>query len=204
MVYHNSQSIKRKLDPIARQNFISMCSLENVLSWFNDSMLSDAMNKYDPNEIFMNKFGLRLKGEGTKQDIDPKTIHCALLDNCFCTKNSDCGSTQTCTTLRGYTYRVCKTRNEIPEYSFDSCVLPPPLGILSYLVEDIPTLVIAAISNCSLTDAIGTVGLLLPGLLPVDNILESVGTLAGQLGQLGKIGGLLGAVGGVLGGVLNG
>lgn len=163
------------------------------------------MNKYDPNEVFINNFGRRLKGTGTKLDIDSKTTRCALLDNCFCTNNLDCGMSQICSTLPGYTYRVCKTKNEIPEVSFDKSILRPPFNVVSYLLTVVPTSIKGVISNCSVTGAIGTVGLLLPTLLPVpvENVLQTVGTLAGQLDQLATLKGIVGAVGDVLGAVLN-
>lgn len=51
------------------------------------------MNKFDPNEVFINNFGRRMKGTGSVIDEDPATKHCALLDNCICSKNKDCGDT---------------------------------------------------------------------------------------------------------------
>lgn len=108
------------------------------------------MNKFDPNEVFINNFGRRLKKKGTKVDIDPLVVRCALLDNCFCSKDSDCGATQTCTTLPGYNYRVCKTKNEVPSV-FNKGLLPPPLGILNFLAYNVPTLSTVLLgSNCSL------------------------------------------------------
>ncbi|KAJ6638939.1 L-gulono-1,4-lactone dehydrogenase, partial [Pseudolycoriella hygida] len=55
LVYHSSDSIDKKLDETARTNFI------------------DVMNKYDPNGVFMNNFGRRLRRESTKIDVDPRT-----------------------------------------------------------------------------------------------------------------------------------
>ncbi|KAJ6646763.1 L-gulono-1,4-lactone dehydrogenase [Pseudolycoriella hygida] len=184
MVYHNSKSLDLKLDEKARQKFISV------------------MNKYDPNEVFINNFGLRLKRKGTKVDTDPKTIHCALLDNCICAKNTDCASTQICTTLPGYSYRVCKTKNEVAEIVFDKSLLPPPLGVVKYLVSVVPTLVKGVISKCSLKDVVGTVKLLLRGFRPVDHVLEVVGTLSKQLGKLRSLEDVVHAVDDVLVGII--
>lgn len=162
------------------------------------------MNKYDPDEVFINNFGRRIKRTGTTVDIDPLTKHCALLDNCICSKNSDCASTQICTTLPGYKYKVCKTKNEIAECVFDKNLLPPPLGVVTYLVSEVPTLLTAVISNCSLTDAVGTVGLLLNGFNPIENVLQTVGTLGKQLGKLKSLGDVVGVVDQLLVGVLSG
>lgn len=165
------------------------------------------MNKYDPDEIFINNFGRRLKRTGTKMDIDPKTIHCAILDNCICSKNSDCGTNQICSTVSGYVYKVCRTRNEVAPVVTDiKSLVPPPLGIVPWLVSTLPTLVKSVISNCSLTDAVGTVGLLLPSLIPMitDKPLQTAGTLVEQLGKLKSLGDLVGEVGTTLVGILNG
>lgn len=114
-----------------------------------------AMNKFDPNEIFINNFGRRIKHKGTKVDIDPLTTHCAILDNCICSKDADCGYYQTCTTLPGYSYRVCKTRNEVPEFTVHKNGFPPSLGVLGYLLTSIPTLANAALANCTVKDLLG-------------------------------------------------
>lgn len=113
------------------------------------------MNKFDPNEVFINNFGLRMKRKGTKVDIDPLTVRCALLDNCICSKDTDCGDGQTCTTLPGYNYHVCKTRNEAPEFTMDKGTFPPALGVFGYFLNNIHTLAHAALANCSLDDLIG-------------------------------------------------
>lgn len=115
------------------------------------------MNKFDPNEIFINNFGRRMKNKGTKVDIDPLTVRCALLDNCICSNDSDCGNDQMCTTLPGYTYHVCKTRNEVPEFTMDRSTFPPALGIFGYILNNIHTLANAALSECSLGDLLGGV-----------------------------------------------
>lgn len=115
------------------------------------------MNKFDPNEVFINNFGRRLKGTGTKVDTDPLAVRCALLDNCFCSKNSDCGATQTCTTITGYNYTVCKTKNEVPSV-FNKGLLPPPIGILNFLASNVATLASALRGNCSLYSLVSALG----------------------------------------------
>lgn len=134
------------------------------------------MNKFDPNEVFINNFGRRIKGTGTTVDTDPLAVRCALLDNCFCSNNSDCGRTQTCTTIPGYNYNVCKTMSEAP-LVFNRASLPPPLGIVSFLAADVPTLAVAVLGNCT----IGALG----------NTLRSIG--GNVLGTL--LSGLNGTVG---------
>ncbi len=122
------------------------------------------MNKFDPNEIFINNFGRRIKRKGTKVDIDPLTVHCALLDNCICSKNTDCGNNQICTTLPGYTYRVCKTRNEVSEFTVDRSAFPPAMGVIGFLLNSIHTLAKATLSNCSLGELFGGVLRIVEGL----------------------------------------
>lgn len=116
-----------------------------------------AMNKFDPNEIFINNFGRRMKGKGTKVDVDPLTTHCALLDNCFCSKKSDCGMNQICTSLPGYTYRVCKTENEVHDGTVDRKKFPSFLGILDYIRSNVATLVFAAFNKCNISDLISMI-----------------------------------------------
>lgn len=123
------------------------------------------MNKFDPNEIFINNFGRRIKRKGTKVDFDPLTIHCALLDNCICSKDTDCGNDQICTTLPGYTYPVCKTKNEVPEFTVDKSAFPPALGVLGFLLTNVHTLSNAALANCSLGDLIEGAVSILGGLV---------------------------------------
>ncbi|XP_037034050.1 L-gulonolactone oxidase-like [Bradysia coprophila] len=185
MVYHSSDMIDLKLDETARQKFVGV------------------MTKYDPNEVFINNFGRRIKRTGKKIDIDPLTRHCAILDNCFCSVNSDCASTQICTKLPGYVYNVCKTKNEVAPVTFDRSIFGPPFGFLSYLVSDVPTLVKSVISNCSLTDALGTVVSLVPSIVSVDKALQSAGTLGKQLGKLSSLTDVVGAVDDVLDGLLH-
>lgn len=119
----------------------------------NDKFSSKAlMDKYDPNKIFINNFGRRMTKSGTKIDLDPLTTRCALLDNCICSKNSDCAKKQTCTTIPGYDYKVCKTNNETPEQVFDRSLFPPPTGLLNWLLTVVPTLSIAALAKCPVLD----------------------------------------------------
>ncbi|KAG4068841.1 hypothetical protein HA402_004989 [Bradysia odoriphaga] len=181
MVYHSRGMLDLKLDEIARQKFVAV------------------MNKYDPDEVFINNFGRRVKRTGYKLDIDPKTKHCAVLDNCFCSKNSDCAYTQICTKVPGYVYNVCKTKNDVDPVTFDRSIFGPPFGFLSYLVSDVPTLITSVISKCSLTDTLETVVSLVPSIVTVDKALQSVGTLGKQLGQLSSLGDVVGAVNNVVG-----
>lgn len=162
------------------------------------------MNKYDPKETFINDFGRRIKRTGTKMNIDPLTKHCALLDNCFCSINSDCGANQVCTTVKGYTYNVCKTRNEVVPIPTLKTKLPKPLDIVPWLVSVVPTLVMSAVSNCSLADKIGIVAVLLPGVLRVDKALSFAFAEAKTLGKLSSLGDSVGAVGDTIKGLLNG
>lgn len=117
------------------------------------------MNKYDPNGVFLNSFGRRLKKTGTKVDIDPKLKHCALLDNCICSKNTDCGKNQICTTISGYKYNVCKTRNEAPiPLPINKSIFPASGDILVFLTGKGLTLSTTLLSNCTvgaLNDVLG-------------------------------------------------
>ncbi len=95
----------------------------------------------------MNNIALRLTGESRRSDINPSATRCALLGNCFCRRNSDCGPTQICTTLRGYgNYRVCKTKNE--KVSVVKSVLPPVRRLVRYLDVDVPKLAADVLSKC--------------------------------------------------------
>lgn len=108
------------------------------------------MNRHDPKGIFSNSMGKRLTRKGTKVDVNPLHIHCAMLSSCVCSKNSDCGPTQICTTLPGYSkYRVCKTKNEATECNVDRSDFPPLSGVIEYLQKDVPILTAAAINKCS-------------------------------------------------------
>lgn len=138
------------------------------------------MNRFDPNEVFINNFGRRMKGTGNAIDTDPQTKHCALLDNCICSKDDDCGATQFCTPLGNYTYRVCKTKNEIPEKPIDRNTFPPMAAVLDWLTTTVPTLAAAVLANCTLEGA-GNV---------VNDTLSSVGDVAND--TLAGVGGVLG------------
>lgn len=107
------------------------------------------MKEHDRGEVFMNSMGLRLTRKGTKVDVNPSQIHCAILSSCICTKDSDCGPTQICTTLPGYKYRVCKTKNEATKSNVDRSGFPTLSGVMKYLESDIPKLSAAALSKCS-------------------------------------------------------
>lgn len=72
--------------------------------------------------------------------------------------------TQICTTLPGYTYRVCKTENEIPEKTVDRNLFPPMLGYLDWLTTTVPTLAAAALANCSLESVGNGVGDVVSGV----------------------------------------
>ncbi len=118
----------------------------------------DAMQKFDPNQIFINNFGRRILKTGSKIDIDPLTTRCALLDNCFCSSDSDCGDGQICTTLPGYDlYPVCETKNVVPETKIDRNLFPPPLGIGDFLVNTVPTLAASVLSKCTVPKVLDTV-----------------------------------------------
>lgn len=124
------------------------------------------MKKFDPEQIFLNNFGRRILKTGTKIDIDPLTTRCALLDNCFCSRNDDCAVGQTCTTLPGYSYYpVCETKNVVPETKVDKNIFPPPLGIVDWLVTMVPTLVTAVIGKCVVPKVIKTITSITDSLL---------------------------------------
>jgi hypothetical protein len=60
------------------------------------------MQQFDPQGIFLNKFGRRLLGVSKDMDIDPAVKRCALQDYCICSKNSDCAPLQQCRPIEGY------------------------------------------------------------------------------------------------------
>ena len=123
--------IAKRVEPIARKSFLNK------------------MKEFDPNEIFMNDFGRRLKGVGTKITMDPKVTHCALLDNCVCRKNSDCADRQTCSTIEGYPdYPVCKSPPQSPE---DSFLHPDPFSMegLTLFARHVQRLVSKGVSRVS-------------------------------------------------------
>lgn len=116
------------------------------------------MNKFDPNEVFINSFGRRIKNTGTKVDIDPLTTHCALLDNCFCTKNADCGKNQICTTIDNYSYRVCQTKNEVPINFFPKLALPNATDLFNFFTLRSERMAAALLSECSIESLFSTFG----------------------------------------------
>ncbi|KAJ6648570.1 L-gulonolactone oxidase 5, partial [Pseudolycoriella hygida] len=185
MVYHNSESLEMKLNETARKQFIKV------------------METYDPNGVFMNSFGYRLKRNGTKVDVDPQTTHCAILDNCFCSKDSDCGVNQICTTLTGYKYNVCKTRNEVPPITYKN-LFPPPFGIVSYIVSTIPTAVVSLFHNCSLKDAAATIGALFQSLKLSEKVSVTATTLFTELGKFNSSKDVVHALRDVFIGTING
>lgn len=129
------------------------------------------MNKYDPTEVFINNFGRRIKRTGTAIDADPSTKRCAILDNCFCSKDSDCGANQLCSTVSGYDYKVCKTRNEaIPTGSDVRSMLTKPGDIVPWFASTAPTLIKSTIIKCSIGDAVETLSLLRPSLLRAEKL----------------------------------
>lgn len=115
------------------------------------------MKKYDPYEIFINSFGRRITKKDVKIDFDPLTTRCALLDNCFCSKDCDCAATQICTSLPGYNYTVCKTKNEVPEVQFDRSIFPDPGGWINWVLTVVPTLVTAVLAKCPILGLVDTV-----------------------------------------------
>ncbi|KAJ6645515.1 L-gulonolactone oxidase [Pseudolycoriella hygida] len=119
LVYHNRRMLDLKLDPYARQKFIS------------------AMEEYDPNGIFLNNFGRRLIYDNTEIDSDPLTTRCALLDNCFCSKNADCGLHQTCTTISGFDYPVCQTKNVVTT-KFELADFPASFQVENWFFNTFP------------------------------------------------------------------
>lgn len=123
------------------------------------------MEKYDPNKVFINSFGRRMIKNSTKIDFDLMTTRCALLENCFCSEDSDCADEQICTSLPGYNYLVCKTKNEIPERQFDRSLFPPPSGLLNWFMTVVPTLVTAALAKCPIVGVVDTVPDVLTSLL---------------------------------------
>lgn len=66
----------------------------------------ESMTKYDPEGIFLNKFGRRLLGTSDQVDKDSKVYRCALQDYCICQKHDDCGLLQNCVNRNGF--NICK------------------------------------------------------------------------------------------------
>lgn len=74
----------------------------------NLSRFTAIVQKYDPNGVFLNKFGKRITGASSELHIDSRVKHCALLDDCFCDKDTDCATGQYCGELYGF--KVCKDK----------------------------------------------------------------------------------------------
>ncbi|CAL8139498.1 unnamed protein product [Orchesella dallaii] len=68
------------------------------------------MEEFDPQGIFLNDFGRRIRFDSETRIRDPRVKHCALLDHCICRNDLDCGdgsgSSYRCNLLQGY--RVCR------------------------------------------------------------------------------------------------
>lgn len=131
------------------------------------------MTKFDPNQIFQNNFGRRVTKTDTKIDLDPLTTRCALLDNCFCAKNSDFADTQHCMSIEGYPYPVCKTNNEVPEKTLNKSSFPPSFELLDWLSLTVPTLATSVLARCTLGGVLNTVSDV------VDSVTDVVGSLLG-------------------------
>jgi hypothetical protein len=112
------------------------------------SFLPDKMAQYDPKGIFLNNFGRRLKGDGTTLDSDPEATRCALLDYCFCSKDSDCGPQQRCGEVPKYPGKpVCRTPNDEKIVSLIQAI-PLPSNILQWAIRVIPNLISQASTQC--------------------------------------------------------
>lgn len=106
------QAIEQLLISLGGRPHFSMCgqafhtkSMEEKNSP-NIARFRTYMQKYDPNGIFLNKFGMRIKGSSNALTIDPKAKHCALQSSCICSSSNDCASGQICGKLSGFS--VCK------------------------------------------------------------------------------------------------
>lgn len=139
------------------------------------------MNRIDPNEVFINSFGRRLKKTGTKVDNDPLVVRCAMLDYCFCTKNGDCGDSQTCTKLPGYIYNVCKTKNEAPIDYFPKVILPNSTGIFGFLADEATAISTALQGECTFQSLLGTLG-----DTGGNTFFQFIKGLAGEINELGQ------------------
>lgn len=76
------------------------------------------MKEFDPQGVFLNNFGRRLiNPDYHKTGLDRYVQHCALVDNCVCQVDEDCGNgrpnSYMCGELLGY--NVCRERG-----SYDS------------------------------------------------------------------------------------
>ncbi|KXN70656.1 hypothetical protein CONCODRAFT_17439 [Conidiobolus coronatus NRRL 28638] len=79
---------------------------DTISSRYYLEVFQKAMQKYDPNGIFLNKFGKRLLGSGDEAyDIPSKVTRCAIGNYCICKKDSDCPKNYKCGSLAGY--KVC-------------------------------------------------------------------------------------------------
>lgn len=135
LIYHGREMLDLKLDPKERSNFV------------------EAMNKFDPNQIFLNSFGRRILKIGSKIDIDPLTTRCALLDNCFCSLDTDCAKGQICTTLPGYDdCYVCQAKNVVLETKFDKSEMPQ-FSVFNFLFSTIPMSLMSVRTECQLSKA---------------------------------------------------
>ncbi|KXN70657.1 hypothetical protein CONCODRAFT_6736 [Conidiobolus coronatus NRRL 28638] len=78
----------------------------SISSRYDLELFQQAMQKYDPNGLFLNKFGKRLLRSGDEAyDIPSKVTRCAILNYCICKKDSDCPINYKCGNLVGY--NVC-------------------------------------------------------------------------------------------------
>lgn len=71
-----------------------------------------AMRKFDPQGVFLNKFGRRLTLQSNELMTDPKVKKCALQDYCVCGKDADCASSQVCGKLGKF--NICTDKNPSP------------------------------------------------------------------------------------------
>ncbi|KXN74263.1 hypothetical protein CONCODRAFT_2638 [Conidiobolus coronatus NRRL 28638] len=73
---------------------------------YDISNFNSAVQKYDPNGLFSNKFGNRVLGlENSSFRVSSSTNKCAIQDKCICSRDSDCPATYSCGSLIGY--NVC-------------------------------------------------------------------------------------------------
>jgi len=108
------------------------------------------MNKFDPNGIFMNNFGRRIKGLDTKIDLDPKVNRCALLDNCLCESDSDCGVNQICGTIPGYPDKpVCRVPNDDKVVSQIQNFKYPKNSLVAWLITNPIRIIAGAKLKCT-------------------------------------------------------
>lgn len=84
---------------------------ENVLKKNRDNFIAE-MKNFDPDGVFLNKFGRRLTGEIGEADVDPEMERCALHDYCICGKDYDCGVGQRCEKLSDGVL-VCRDQDNV-------------------------------------------------------------------------------------------